>query len=153
MNPFGTLPQYGFDYWPKKNKCKIIQIDIDHRRLGLTINGDDNVYINGDAYLSTKEILNGIKEKTKEHIECLKTKNERIERVFRYKKEWEHKLNGWTNDGDLEVKDGKIRPRKALRELEKVIPKNAIVSTDIGNICSLSNSYLRFDENPSFLAA
>merc|ERR1712038_1075687 len=32
--------------------------------------------------------------------------------------------------------------------------KNAIVSTDIGNICSFSNSYLRFDgSDPSFLAA
>merc|ERR1711933_63055 len=50
------------------------------------------------------------------------------------------------------------RPRKALRELEKALSgKNAIVSTDIGNICSVANSYLRFDENknddPSFLAA
>jgi thiamine pyrophosphate-dependent acetolactate synthase large subunit-like protein len=31
--------------------------------------------------------------------------------------------------------------------------QNAIVSTDIGNICSVSNSYLRFDRPRSFLAA
>lgn len=33
------------------------------------------------------------------------------------------------------------------------MPKNAMVSTDIGNVCSVSNGYLRFDASPSFLAA
>ena len=31
--------------------------------------------------------------------------------------------------------------------------QNAMVSTDIGNICSVSNSYLRFDQPNSFFAA
>ena len=33
LGPFGTLPQYGMDYWPKQ--AKIIQVDADHRTLGL----------------------------------------------------------------------------------------------------------------------
>ena len=33
LGPFGTLPQYGMDYWPKD--AKIIQIDADHKMLGL----------------------------------------------------------------------------------------------------------------------
>jgi sulfoacetaldehyde acetyltransferase len=33
------------------------------------------------------------------------------------------------------------------------MPKHAMVSTDIGNICSVSNSYLRFDEPRSMFAA
>merc|ERR1711918_338494 len=32
-------------------------------------------------------------------------------------------------------------------------PKGAMVSTDIGNVCSVSNSYLRFDEPQSMFAA
>jgi sulfoacetaldehyde acetyltransferase len=40
-----------------------------------------------------------------------------------------------------------------LRELERAMPSNAMVSTDIGNICSVSNSYLRFDEPRSMFAA
>jgi sulfoacetaldehyde acetyltransferase len=40
-----------------------------------------------------------------------------------------------------------------LRAIENALPKNSIVSTDIGNICSVSNSYLRFDEPRSMLAA
>ncbi len=48
---------------------------------------------------------------------------------------------------------GRIGPRQALAALAKAMPKNAMVSTDIGNVCSVSNSYLHFDMAPSFLAA
>ncbi len=40
-----------------------------------------------------------------------------------------------------------------LRELERALPDNAMVSTDIGNICSVANSYLRFDAPRSMFAA
>jgi sulfoacetaldehyde acetyltransferase len=46
-----------------------------------------------------------------------------------------------------------MHPRQMLRELEKAMPRHAMVSTDIGNICSVSNSYLRFDEPRSMFAA
>jgi sulfoacetaldehyde acetyltransferase len=61
---------------------------------------------------------------------------------------WETELNSWGQaDGSP------IAPRRALRELEKAMPKNAMVTTDIGNICSVSNSYLRFEKPRSFFAA
>ena len=47
LGPFGSLPQYNFDYWPKS--AKIIQVDIAHRRLGLT--KDIDIGICGDAKL------------------------------------------------------------------------------------------------------
>ena len=34
LNPFSTLPGYGIDYWPKD--AKIIQVDINSDRIGLT---------------------------------------------------------------------------------------------------------------------
>jgi sulfoacetaldehyde acetyltransferase len=37
--------------------------------------------------------------------------------------------------------------------LERAMPKNAMVSTDIGNICSVANSYLRFNRPNSMFAA
>jgi sulfoacetaldehyde acetyltransferase len=46
-----------------------------------------------------------------------------------------------------------MHPRQMLRELEKALPADAMVSTDIGNICSVSNSYLRFGKPNSFFAA
>jgi len=72
MNPFGTLPQYGFEYWPKNGK--IIQIDIDHKRLGLTKEAD--VYVHGDANLCAQEIWCALKAVEGE-IQCLKTKSKR----------------------------------------------------------------------------
>ena len=33
LGPFGTLPQHGIEYWPKN--ARIIQVDSDHRMLGL----------------------------------------------------------------------------------------------------------------------
>jgi sulfoacetaldehyde acetyltransferase len=46
-----------------------------------------------------------------------------------------------------------MHPRQMLRELERAMPKDAMVSTDIGNICSVSNSYLRFERPKSMFAA
>ena len=46
-----------------------------------------------------------------------------------------------------------MHPRQMLRELEKAMPAAAMVSTDIGNICSVSNSYLRFKSANSMFAA
>jgi sulfoacetaldehyde acetyltransferase len=46
-----------------------------------------------------------------------------------------------------------MHPRQMLRELERAMPDNAMVSTDIGNICSVSNSYLRFERPRSMFAA
>ena len=45
LGPFGTLPQHGLDYWPKS--AKIIQVDSDHRMLGLV--KQISVGICGDA--------------------------------------------------------------------------------------------------------
>jgi sulfoacetaldehyde acetyltransferase len=47
LGPFGTNPQYEFDYWPKD--AKILQVDINPRKLGLTKHAD--VMVNGDATL------------------------------------------------------------------------------------------------------
>ena len=46
-----------------------------------------------------------------------------------------------------------MHPRQMLREMERAMPDGAMVSTDIGNICSVSNSYLRFDRPRSMFAA
>ena len=45
-----------------------------------------------------------------------------------------------------------LHPRQVLRELEKAMPADVMVSTDIGNINSVANSYLRFEKPRSFFA-
>ncbi len=52
LGPFGTLPQHGLDYWPKN--AKIIQVDTDHRMLGLV--KQISVGIVGDAKEAAKAL-------------------------------------------------------------------------------------------------
>jgi len=37
-----------------------------------------------------------------------------------------------------------MHPRRFLKELSEAIPAGSIVATDIGNNCSMTNSYLKF---------
>ena len=46
-----------------------------------------------------------------------------------------------------------MHPRQMLRELELAMPRDAMVATDIGNVCSVANSYLRFEQPRSLFAA
>ncbi|MCC6468991.1 MAG: sulfoacetaldehyde acetyltransferase [Alphaproteobacteria bacterium] len=143
LGPFGTLPQYGIDYWPKN--AKIIQVDTDHKVLGLV--KPVSVAVIGDARLAAADILNRLKT-SNQKIAAHGNRDQRMGEVAKQKKAWEDELNTMSAGGGTPVP-----PRRALRELEKAMPKNAVVSTDIGNVCSVSNSYLRFEEAPSFFAA
>jgi len=74
------------------------------------------------------------------------------------KSAWEKELDGWMHETDpwsIEVAKASshMHPRQMLRELERAMPEGAMVSTDIGNICSVANSYLRFDRARSMFAA
>ncbi len=151
LGPFGTLPQHGIDYWP--TKAKIIQIDSDHRMLGLV--RPVSVGICGDAKSAAEAILNLL---GKRKLASDETRAEREAKIKAEKAAWEQELNEWTHEKDpwsVEVSknEGGLHPRQVLRELEKAMPDNAMVSTDIGNICSVSNSYLRFNQPNSFFAA
>lgn len=143
LGPFGTLPQHDLDYWPQQSK--IIQVDTDHRVLGLV--KKISVGIQGDARLAATEILNLLKG-AGESPACTLNQSERLEEIEKQKKEWESELDSWSQDSG-----SPITPRRALRELELAMPPNAVVSTDIGNVCSVANSYLRFEQPLSFLAA
>ena len=140
LGPFGTLPQYGFDYWPKK--AKIIQIDADARMLGLV--KKITVGICGDARLAARDLLKRIKAHGN-----VTPNHSRLAQIGRTKEAWAKELAKWPSPGET----GRIGPRQALAALARAMPKNAMVSTDIGNVCSVSNSYLHFDMAPSFLAA
>ena len=151
LGPFGTLPQHGMDYWPKN--AKIIQIDTDHRMLGLV--KQISVGIVGDAKESAKALSYRLANRK---LASSENTDARKKRISDEKAAWEKELNEWTHEKDawsISIAKGSdaMHPRQMLRELEKAMPKNAMVSTDIGNICSVSNSYLRFIQPNSMLAA
>ena len=143
LGPFGTLPQYGLEYWPED--AKVIQIDHDQRVLGLV--KPVTVGICGDAQAAARRLLERLKAAPNPPT-CLDTAGERVAQVVAENAAWEEEL-----DGISQGVEGGLAPRHALRELERALPADAIVTTDIGNICSVANSYLRFEEPGSFLAA
>ena len=140
LGPFGTLPQYGFDYWPKD--ARIIQIDNNPRVLGLV--KKISLGICGDAKLAAAGLLARLKAKAR-----LAPDKARIAEIGKEKRAWAEELAKWPSPNE----ETRIGPRQALAALARAKPKNAIVSTDIGNVSSVSNSYLHFDQAPSFLAA
>ena len=155
LGPFGTLPQHNMDYWPKD--AKIIQVDADNKMLGLV--KKISVGICGDAKASAIALLDRIQDKT---LACDATKAERAANIASEKATWEEELDNWIHEKDafsldmIEEQNSEegnwLHPRQVLRELEKAMPARAMVSTDIGNINSVANSYLRFEEPRSFFA-
>ena len=159
MGPFGTLPQHGMDYWPKN--AKIIQVEADHTNLGLV--KKIAVGIHGDARASAEALVQRLAGRS---LACDATLAERAATIAAEKAAWEAELDGWTHERDpysldmIEEAKGEqpfsggeyLHPRQVLRELEKAMPPRVMVSTDIGNINSVANSYLRFEEPRSFFA-
>jgi sulfoacetaldehyde acetyltransferase len=155
LGPFGTLPQHDMDYWPKD--AKIIQVDADNKMLGLV--KKISVGICGDAKACAIALLARISDKT---LTCDASKEARAKDIAAEKAAWEEELDNWTHEKDaysldmIEEQKGEegnwLHPRQVLRELEKAMPEDAMVSTDIGNINSVANSYLRFEKPRSFFA-
>jgi sulfoacetaldehyde acetyltransferase len=159
MGPFGTLPQHGMDYWPKT--AKIIQVEADHTNLGLV--KKISVGICGDAKATALELTKRLAGKT---LTSDASKAERAKTIASEKAAWEKELDEWTHEKDAFSLDmieqnrqektfnggDYLHPRQVLRELEKAMPPRVMVSTDIGNINSVANSYLRFEEPRSFFA-
>ncbi|MGH3328190.1 MAG: sulfoacetaldehyde acetyltransferase [Streptomycetales bacterium] len=140
LNPFGTLPQHGLDYWPKT--ARLIQVDADHRVLGLTKRAD--LPVNGDARQTAVALLRALRADTGERPRDA----QRIARIADERRAWAQELDSWSNrSGDP------ISPRRALALVRDAMPPGTVVTTDIGNVCSVSNSYLHFEEPRKFLAA
>lgn len=143
LGPFGTLPQHGIDYWPKS--AKLIQVEVNPRRIGLVKQAA--VGVCGDARAATVALAERLETGNRE-IRAHRTREARLDAVKGAKAEWEAELDRWGQEASSPVS-----PRRALRELERAMPADAMVTTDIGNICSVSNSYLRFERPNSFFAA
>jgi sulfoacetaldehyde acetyltransferase len=114
-----------------------------------------SVGICGDAKAAALALAARLKARS---LACVANRESRLAAVKAEKAAWETELDGWAQEKDkwsLEVaKSSKhMHPRQMLRELERAMPADAMVSTDIGNICSVSNSYLRFERPRSMFAA
>lgn len=132
LGPFGTLPQYDIEYWPKN--AKVIQVDIDHKVLGLSQRVE--LAILADSKEFAAAVLKEV-----EKIKKLKPNSKRIADVEKKKAAWDRELEGWSTS-----KSKLMHPRRLLREFSLAMPENSIVTTDIGNTSSMCNSYLKFND-------
>lgn len=130
LSVFGTLQQYDIEYFTGDQK--IIQIDINAKQIGRR--HPVEVGIVGDAKTSAQEILKYLQAKGDRPVN-----EERMAKINERKAAWDKEIK------DLAMEDADpMHPRRVLYEMAQVLPDNAIVSTDIGNVSSTANSYLRF---------
>ena len=153
LNPFSTLPGYGMEYWPAE--AKIIQVDINPDRIGLT--KKVTVGIVGDA----KKVAMAI------NAQLAGTagdagRAERLERIAMAKSRWAQQLSSMDHEEDdpgttwneraRAAKPGWMSPRMAWRAIQSALPQEAIISSDIGNNCAIGNAYPAFEEGRKYLA-
>ena len=153
LNPFSTLPGYGIDYWPKT--ASVIQVDINPDRIGLTkpvtvgIVGDAKKVANGILAQLTATAGNADRDARKATIEKIKT-------------DWANELTDMDHEQDdpgtswnerARKRDPeKITSRMAWRAIQRALPENAIISSDIGNSCALGAAYPTFEQGRKYLA-
>ncbi|MEQ9574492.1 MAG: thiamine pyrophosphate-dependent enzyme, partial [Rhodospirillales bacterium] len=153
LNPFSTLPGYGMDYWPKN--AKIIQVDIKAERIGLTKKVD--IAIQGDAKQVAEQILAGLAPTAGDA-----GRKDREDLISTTKSRWLQTLSSMDHEDDdpgttwneraRNKHPERMSPRMAWRAIQAALPRDAIISSDIGNNCAIGNAYPTFEQGRKYLA-
>ena len=153
LNPFSTLPCYGIEYWPEK--ASIIQVDINSDRIGLT--KKVTVGVCGDAKLVSQQILSKLSKSAGDN-----NREDRKALIHQTKSAWMQTLTSMDHEDDdpgttwnvdaRERDSDRMSPRMAWRAIQSALPREAIISSDIGNNCAIGNAYPTFDEGRKYLA-
>ncbi len=153
LNPFSTLPGYGIEYWPKD--ASIIQVDMNSDRIGLT--KKVSVGICGDAKQVAEQLLaqlapsagNAGREERKSLIH--QTKSAWLQTLASMDHEDDDPGTSWNKESRERDAD-RMSPRQAWRAIQDGLPKDAIISSDIGNNCAIGNAYPTFEQGRKYLA-
>ncbi len=153
LNPFSTLPGYGIDYWPKQ--AKVIQVDMNPNRIGLTKRVD--VAIVGDAGKVAEALLAALPESAGDA-----GREQRKATIAQTKSAWAQELSSMDHEEDdpgttwnqraRKAKPDWMSPRMAWRAIQRTLPREAIISSDIGNNCAIGNAYPSFETGRKYLA-
>ena len=153
LNPFSSLPAYQTEYWPKD--AKLIQVDINPDRIGLTKKVD--AAIQGDARKVAEQILEQLSPDAGDA-----GREARRELIAFTKSRWAQELSSMDHEDDDEGvtwnarartrEPDRMSPRQAWRAIMAALPRDAIISTDIGNNCAIGNAYPTFEEGRKYLS-
>ncbi|PYF12687.1 sulfoacetaldehyde acetyltransferase [Rhodobacter viridis] len=153
LNPFSTLPGYGIDYWPKG--AAIIQVDMNPDRIGLT--RPISLGLAADAGAVARGILARLGAQAGEADRA-----ERQALIATTKSRWAQELASMDHEDDdpgtswneraRAAKPDWMSPRMAWRAITAVLPREAILSSDIGNNCAIGNAYPSFEAGRKYLA-
>ena len=153
LNPFSTLPGYGLEYWPKQ--AKLIQVDINPDRIGRS--KPVAVPICGDAGKVARAISANLAANAGDN-----GRSKRLEAIAAAKSSWQQELasldheqddpgTSWNQDARTREPE-RMSPRQAWRAIQAGLPKEAIISSDIGNNCAIGNAYPSFEQGRKYLA-
>jgi len=153
LNPFSTLPGYDIDYWPRE--AKIIQVDINADRIGLT--KKVTVGIQGDAGMVAEQILEQLSgtagdegRETRRNL-IAETRSRWLQQLASMDHEDDDAGTTW-NQRARNSEPERMSPRMAWRAIQAAMPRDAIISSDIGNNCAIGNAYPSFEEGRKYLA-
>ena len=153
LNPFSTLPGYGLDYWPRE--AKIIQVDINPDRIGLTkkvtvgIVGDSKKV--AEAVLARLQPSAGDTGRADRKAKIAQTKSAWAQQLSSMDHEEDDVGTTWNQRARADKPDW-MSPRMAWRAIQAALPKEAIISSDIGNNCAIGNAYPTFESGRKYLA-
>ena len=153
LNPFSTLPGYGLEYWP--SEAKIIQVDINPDRIGLT--KKISIGIMGDAGKVAMDIFSQLSEtagdlnRETRKVNIAETKSKWAQQLSSMDHEDDDPGTTWNQRARADKPDW-MSPRMAWRAIQAALPRNAIISSDIGNNCAIGNAYPSFEEGRKYLA-
>lgn len=153
LNPFSTLPGYGIDYWPKG--AALIQVELNPDRIGLT--KPVAVGIVGDAKKVAEALLAGLGKGSGDT-----GRSARKALIAQTKSTWAQELSSMDHEEDdagttwnaraRQREPEKMSSRMAWRAIQSALPREAIISSDIGNACAIGNAYPTFEAGRKYLA-
>ncbi|MGH6692239.1 MAG: thiamine pyrophosphate-binding protein, partial [Gammaproteobacteria bacterium] len=132
LGPSGAPPEHDGVSW--REDVKIIQIDSDERTLGVA--SEVALAIHGDARLAAWELLGHFRGRA-----ARKPDKARLAEVQREKESWIAELASLPSPN----RKGQVGARRALVQLVRALPRNAMVATDVGHVCAMAHGYLGFE--------
>lgn len=138
LNPFGTTPQYGIEYWDPSRP--LIQVDREAGHLGLSCSPVLSVRADASA---TAEAIGRALGRSPAPPGAIPFEA--------YARTWAAELA----ESSAQPPEGPLRPKAVLRALALELRRlrAPVVTTDVGHCCSQALSYLEFSEPRSLLTA